>query len=307
VIGVAAPAQGEAGGGASPAASTAPAPAAPELPVGWRWEIGPTALSEGLPVGISTAQMRGAFGFDEHARGVLLTAALTAQDPAGERVDRTVFVYDGAGERLRAEWLGGVGNDDVELQRLLFTREQAAAARWWGVGVLDAAGRCARAEAFARDAERDGANVMPAPEVGKPYVFDLPTIDGGRVRSADLKGKVVIVDFWATWCKPCMAELPQVQKLADLHAKDGLVVVGVTFDEDAAPAAQAMQDRGLAWPQVLAEHTNGKGERNYWHEVTGVTAIPRLFVIDRTGVLRDDDWSTHDVGLIERLLAEPAR
>jgi peroxiredoxin len=108
-------------------------------------------------------------------------------------------------------------------------------------------------------------------------------------RLAALKGQVVLLDFWATWCRPCVASLPHVQELHERYAKQGLRVVGVTT-EDFARVSDLVKKRGLTYAQVSDE-----GEQisaRYF-----VTAIPTAVLISRDGTVAQvsiADWSAVD-------------
>ena len=113
-------------------------------------------------------------------------------------------------------------------------------------------------------------------------------VDGETVRLADLKGKVVLVDFWATWCAPCVAQLPELNDLYERYHDRGLEVLGVNVDA----AREGLRDKGavrrtvrrflidmnVPWPVVVAGEGRGDVLDAY-----GVTDIPALFLIDREG------------------------
>jgi len=111
--------------------------------------------------------------------------------------------------------------------------------------------------------------------------FDLPDFAGHVVRLHDLRGKVVLVDFWASWCAPCKEELPVLDKLQRKYAARGLSVVGVNVDEREATAKAFLADRklNLSFPLV----NDGK------HEIATRYApgtMPSSFLIDREGRVR---------------------
>jgi peroxiredoxin len=107
--------------------------------------------------------------------------------------------------------------------------------------------------------------------------WSLKDVDGKTVKSADFKGKVVILDFWATWCGPCSAEIPGFIALQKQYEKQGLVVIGVSVDEGgAAVVKKFMQKLDMSYPVVLADE---KTEQAFG----GVEAIPTTFIIDREG------------------------
>jgi thiol-disulfide isomerase/thioredoxin len=129
---------------------------------------------------------------------------------------------------------------------------------------------------FARRSAAENA----ANSTGKPAVapsWELQNVDGQTVRFADFKGKVVILDFWATWCPPCRAEIPGLIELQKQYGKQGLAVVGVSLDQDGAADVKAFAQKfGINYPVVLADQkvVQAYGE---------IEAIPTTFVVDRAG------------------------
>jgi peroxiredoxin len=116
--------------------------------------------------------------------------------------------------------------------------------------------------------------------------FELTTLDGKPFKLSHLRGKLVLLDFWATWCGPCVAELPNLKKLHEQHAADGLVVVSISFDRDADTARHYAADKGLTWTQLWAE----KADKGPLAELYGVSAIPATILIGPDGkvVTRDE-------------------
>jgi thiol-disulfide isomerase/thioredoxin len=97
------------------------------------------------------------------------------------------------------------------------------------------------------------------------------------VRLSDFKGKVRIVDFWATWGPPCRAEIPHFQALYEKYQKQGMVVVGIALDQEGAEAVQPfVESVGMTYPVLL-------GDARTAQAYGGVPAIPTTFVIDRGG------------------------
>ena len=140
---------------------------------------------------------------------------------------------------------------------------------------------------------------------GKPLAIEALGLAGSPVSTASYKGKVVLVDFWATWCKPCREELPKLkQTYAKYHAA-GLEVVGVSCDNDATDLQQFLAENpDMPWPQLFDAAKPG------WHPIAqqyGINAIPVMFLIDRKGVLRSVDARANYETLIPQLLKEPAR
>jgi thiol-disulfide isomerase/thioredoxin len=113
--------------------------------------------------------------------------------------------------------------------------------------------------------------IMPSP------AWELQDVDGKTVQSADFKGKVVILDFWATWCGPCKAEIPSLIALQDKYGKDGLAVVGISVDTDGAAVVKKFAGRlGINYPVVLAD-------QKITRAFGGIEVIPATFIVDREG------------------------
>ena len=152
----------------------------------------------------------------------------------------------------------------------------------------------------ARRSEGSRPITLPFPEVGKPFPFDLDLGAGGSVRSADYKGRVVVIDCWASWCKPCMTEMPALVDLyARLHPR-GVDLVGVNFDMSAEEGQRAVTDGQMPWPQVFVGALPETVD--HWYDATTLAGLPRVFVVDRSGVLRWDSTST-DVDRLEEAIS----
>ena len=141
--------------------------------------------------------------------------------------------------------------------------------------------------------------------IGKPLAFDGRTSTGGTFATSQYKGKVVLVDFWATWCGPCMGELPNVKKVyADFHDK-GLEIVGVSCDSGDAELNKFIKENDMPWIQ-LRESTQ-TSEETKWHPLAkqyGVDGIPTMFLIDRKGTLRYVDAREDLAAKVKELVAE---
>jgi len=136
-----------------------------------------------------------------------------------------------------------------------------------------------------------GATALPATNamanslhVGRPAPpAMLVTLDGRHIASADLRGRVVILTFWANWCVPCREELPLLSAYARSHAAQGLTVLAFSLDapEDLVRVKQVAQSFAFASGLLLNSSVPGYGR--IWH-------IPVNFTIDRQGNLVDDGW-----------------
>ena len=154
-----------------------------------------------------------------------------------------------------------------------------------GVEVLTLAGKKAIDARAVRSAREAGIEVLPPAYIGKPYDFTLTTTDGKKLRARDLRGKVIVIDCWAS---RAMREMAALQGLHTKHCKDGLEIVGVNLDTDAEKAKKAIADEGLTWPQVFVPAD--KAKRELWNEAAGEdrksSGYTRLLFIDRKGILR---------------------
>ena len=110
--------------------------------------------------------------------------------------------------------------------------------------------------------------------------FTVQTLDGEVVQLSDLQGKAVVLNFWATWCPPCRAEMPELQAAYDSYAAGGLVVLGVNQGEDRATVETFLTQRNLTFPVAL--DVQGDVSRLYQ-----VNSLPTTFFIDRDGVIRE--------------------
>lgn len=113
--------------------------------------------------------------------------------------------------------------------------------------------------------------------------FSVETIDGKKVSLDDLQGKVVLIDFWATWCRPCREALPHVREIAKKFDGQPLVVLSVSVDTDEAAWKQFVAKNEMTWPQYCDHGFTGPVAKSF-----GVSAIPNTFTIDADGVLQDE-------------------
>ncbi len=115
--------------------------------------------------------------------------------------------------------------------------------------------------------------------------FSATTLEGKPFKLADQRGKLVLLDFWATWCGPCVAEIPNVKSLYEKYGGENFVVVGISFDEDAATARKFTSDRRLPWIQIWAEGADDGPVAGLY----GVGGIPVTFLIGPDGKVIERD------------------
>jgi thiol-disulfide isomerase/thioredoxin len=118
----------------------------------------------------------------------------------------------------------------------------------------------------------------------KAPAWQVTTLDGQVISSASLKGKVVLVHFWATWCPPCREEMPALESFYKQHAKDGLEIVGISLDEADDLASVRRFAQPFTFPVGMKTSAQVDGFGRIW-------VLPLSFLIDRKGVLREDGWT----------------
>jgi len=129
--------------------------------------------------------------------------------------------------------------------------------------------------------------------------FAVTTLDGQRITLDDLQGKVVLIDFWATWCGPCREALPHLQETAKKFEGQPLVVLSISLDTDEAKWKDFVAKYKMTWLQYRDGGFTGSIAKLY-----GVNAIPHTFTIDTDGVLQDEHIGDASLdGKLKKLLA----
>ena len=138
-----------------------------------------------------------------------------------------------------------------------------------------------------------------------PPHFSGSTVDARRLAVEDLRGKVVLVNFWASWCAECRPEMPVFERLHRELAPKGLAIVGVNAREERAAIRRYASELGLTFPLILAP--DGKINASY-----GVVGLPTTFVVARDGrvvalAVGPREWASAPArALLQALLAEPS-
>jgi thiol-disulfide isomerase/thioredoxin len=142
--------------------------------------------------------------------------------------------------------------------------------------------------------------VKRAEAVGKPLKLAFKDVNGGNVDIAKLKDKVVLIDFWATWCGPCIASLPELIKVYETFHGKGLEVIGINFDDDCEDMKRFTRKNKMLWPQFC----DGMKWENALNKEFGIRAIPTMYLVDKKGVLRDLNARENLPEKVEALLKE---
>jgi thiol-disulfide isomerase/thioredoxin len=141
------------------------------------------------------------------------------------------------------------------------------------------------------------------PELGRARMappFEFTTIDGQHYSLDDLQGKVVLIDFWATWCGPCREALPSIQHIAQKFSGQPLVVLSISLDTDEGKWKSFVAEHKMTWMQARDAGWNGSIGTRF-----GVHAIPHTFSIDADGVLQDEHVGDAAMeGKLKKLIAQ---
>jgi len=144
------------------------------------------------------------------------------------------------------------------------------------------------------------------PDIGRTFHAELKTLDGETLKLPDdLKGKVVVVDFWATWCRPCLVALPQMRQLYDKYKPQGLEIVGISLDKPGTDLKEFVKSEKINWIHTFA----GDGRRDPTAGRYGVQGIPNVWVIGPDGKVISDGALRHRLGHanLEAIVAKALR
>lgn len=167
-----------------------------------------------------------------------------------------------------------------------------------GLVALALAAFCAAHSAFPARAA-DSLELGDA-TVGKPLTMKFKTLDGQDFDLSKHQGKVVLIDYWATWCPPCRAALPGVKATYEkLHPK-GFEIVGISFDKSKGDLKSFLAKEKMTWPQYF----DGLFWDNKIGKKYGIEAIPTTWLVDKKGNLREKDAGENLAQKVEKLLAE---
>jgi thiol-disulfide isomerase/thioredoxin len=136
--------------------------------------------------------------------------------------------------------------------------------------------------------------------IGQPVSFQFTAADGSSVDTSELRGKVVLVDFWASWCPDCLREMPAVRRTYQKYKDKGFAVIGISLDKDAQALANLVARKLIPWPQYF----DGKGWENDFATKYGVHSIPEMWLINQRGKVASTDVTVEQLEQrIEQLLS----
>lgn len=139
--------------------------------------------------------------------------------------------------------------------------------------------------------------------IGQPLELKFTALDGAPIDLEDFSGKVVLIDFWATWCSPCIVGIPKVRALWEKHRPEGFEVICISYDTDREKLEKFIQKNSMPWPQFFSPEGN---------DAPLVTAFgkpgpPAYWLVDRNGLLADvSGWNDLE-GKVKRLLTQKAQ
>jgi cytochrome c biogenesis protein CcmG/thiol:disulfide interchange protein DsbE len=152
-----------------------------------------------------------------------------------------------------------------------------------------------------------GQPVVNEKAIGEAFDVPIAKLDGASFKLADFKGKVVVVDFWATYCPPCVKQIPQLAELSKRHRDQGLEIIGLTSDEksDQEKVQQFIKRLGVNYTIGYANNWVSGAFLKGTEDESGAPPIPQLFVIARNGRVVEHligDSPNHGLPYLEKVV-----
>lgn len=138
------------------------------------------------------------------------------------------------------------------------------------------------------------------PAVGEVVELKFNAVKGGKVDLAAMKGKVVLIDFWATWCGPCVAEVPNVVATYNKLHEKGFEIVGIPLDQHKSALTKFIKDKDMKWPQYF----DGKCWQNEISTRFGISGIPAMWLVGKDGKLVSTNVRGQLEAAVEKELAK---
>jgi thiol-disulfide isomerase/thioredoxin len=134
----------------------------------------------------------------------------------------------------------------------------------------------------------------------KPLDMKFDSVEGKAVDLEKLRGKVVLLDFWATWCPPCRESVPHLVAAYRKYSEKGLEIIGISLDEEKERLVKFTKAKEMTWPQYF----DGMGWENRFARRYGIEGIPTLWLVDKKGIVRAEVRAENLEKQIEKLLNE---
>lgn len=222
---------------------------------------------------------------------------------ANARLLQLLLAYNDAvpGGELLALWKEFPGSESVAAILALQVTETVDAdlRNQMLLALRDTPGASERRRAFA--IKILSGEVKPlATRVGQPLQLQFKAVDGRDVDVQKLHGKVVLINFWATWCGPCMEEMPRIKKLYEENHNRGLEIVGISFDKEKSKLESYVKKEGITWPHYF----DGKVWDNEVGKDFGMRNLPTVALVDKAGLLRFVNARNDLADRVKQLLAE---
>lgn len=148
------------------------------------------------------------------------------------------------------------------------------------------------------DAKKAGGAQKLAEAVGKEFILSFKDIlSGKQINVSGLKGKVVVIDFWATWCGPCVGEIPEMKRLYEKYKPQGVEFIGISLDQKTQTLRNYCKTNEVTWPQYCEE---GKTWDTKVSLEWGISSIPRIFILDKDGKI----YSVEARGKLDKLIPD---
>jgi len=153
---------------------------------------------------------------------------------------------------------------------------------------------CKPAREAPTDADEGAANAATTSTTIPAPAFSLPDLQGKRVDLAQFKGKVLVIDFWATWCPPCREAIPELIAMKKKYGPRGFDIVGISMDENPARVVPPfIEHYGINYPVVMADAQVSS-------DFGGIFGLPTTFIVDRDGNIAQRYIGYVDLKVIER-------
>jgi thiol-disulfide isomerase/thioredoxin len=138
-------------------------------------------------------------------------------------------------------------------------------------------------------------------DTSKPLDLKFTAVDGTKIDLSSMKGKVVLIDFWATWCPPCRGEVPNVVAAYKKYHDKGFEIVGISLDSDKSALLAFTKEHDMTWPQYF----DGAGWDNKISKGFGIDSIPAMWIVGKDGKVATTNGRDDLAGQVDKLLAAP--